>query len=54
MGKPRTFIPKNIREELEATGLPWTVEVGTKHQHIRLAGKLVCVVPRRGGGVLVE
>jgi ABC-type uncharacterized transport system ATPase subunit len=45
MSKPRTFIPKVIRQELDATGLEWVVEVGGRHQHIRLAGRLVSILP---------
>lgn len=36
-------LDKNIRGALDATGLPWAVETGSKHYKIRLAGRLVGV-----------
>lgn len=33
---------------LDATGLPWDLEYGGKHVHIRLAGRLAGVAPRSG------
>jgi hypothetical protein len=48
MSKPRTFLPKVVREELEATGLDWTIERGGKHQHIRLEGYLAGILPGAG------
>lgn len=41
------MIPDMIREALEATGLPWSLEPGKKHQHIRLAGRLVGILPHK-------
>ena len=41
MSKPRWTIPTKVEEALNATGLPWTVEPGGKHIHVRLAGRLV-------------
>ena len=34
-----------LYDELEACGLPWTVEPGGRHYHIRLAGRLVQTLP---------
>jgi hypothetical protein len=48
MSKTRTFVPRVIRDELEATGLPWSVERGSRHQHVRLAGRLVGILPTCG------
>lgn len=39
-------IPTMIRDELERTGLPWTVEDGGRHNKIRLAGRLVGICPK--------
>jgi hypothetical protein len=39
---------KRILAELEATGLPWEVETGGKHDKLRLDGKLVGIVSRSG------
>jgi hypothetical protein len=32
-------IPDRLRRELDGTGLPWTVEHGTRHNIIRLDGR---------------
>ncbi len=39
-------IDPKVKQALEATGLPWYVETGTKHYKIRLNGKLVGVFPQ--------
>jgi hypothetical protein len=38
-------LPAQIEEALDATGLPWTLERGTKHQKIRLGGRFVAILP---------
>ena len=43
--RPKFFTPA-LESALEATGLPWTLEPGSKHFHIRLAGKLAVVLPQ--------
>lgn len=40
---------KKVREALEATGLPWVITTGKKHRHVRLCGRLVAVLPHKGG-----
>jgi hypothetical protein len=48
MGKrtePVKFDPR-LRAALEETGLEWGIEPGTKHFKLRLAGRLVCVIPQ--------
>lgn len=37
---------KRLGEALDATGLPWTIEPGTRHFKIRLAGRLCGLVPQ--------
>ncbi len=37
-----------LRAALDETGLPWTVEIGGRHYHVRVAGRLVGVWPRSG------
>lgn len=34
-----------LRDLLEASGLEWTVETGSRHRKVRLQGRLVLVVP---------
>lgn len=48
MSKPRTIVPKPIRDELEATGLPWAAEMGKKHVKVRLNGRIVLVTSKSG------
>lgn len=36
---------KRIEQELNATGLPWSLQNGRKHQQIRLSGKLIGILP---------
>lgn len=38
-------LPDELREALDRTGLPWEVEVGKKHNKVKLAGRLVAVYP---------
>jgi hypothetical protein len=38
-------LPAELREALDKTGLPWGIENGTRHNKIRLAGRLVGVYP---------
>ena len=42
-----TKLPKPIVEALDATGLPWAAEHGTRHTKIKLAGRLVGVAARK-------
>lgn len=41
------MLPKKVSDELNATGLPWTIRPGKKHLHIRVDGRLVAIWPRR-------
>lgn len=38
-------LPNEMRTALDATGLPWEVEPGKKHQKIKLGGRLVAILP---------
>lgn len=40
------MVPSVIEDALVATGLPWSLEPGKKHIHIRLAGRLVGILPK--------
>lgn len=40
---------KLIKKALEETGLPWDISPGRRHLHVRLAGKLVGIMPRGSG-----
>jgi hypothetical protein len=42
-------LPERLREALDATGLPWVIELGGKHYKVRLAGKLVSIYPKGKG-----
>lgn len=42
-------LPRLLREAFDETGLPWTLERGAKHHHLRLAGRLVSVLPQGTG-----
>jgi hypothetical protein len=44
MSGPR--IPDDVADALKATGLPWNIETGSKHYHVRLSGFLVGVLPK--------
>lgn len=37
--------PKQIVAELQRTGLPWALEPGTKHIHVKVNSKLVGILP---------
>jgi hypothetical protein len=39
-------LPFELREALDKTGLPWEIELGSKHHKVKLCGKLVAVFPR--------
>ena len=41
-------LPSELREALDKTGLPWDVELGSKHNKVKLCGRLVAVFPRGG------
>lgn len=41
---------KKIKAELEATGLEWSLENGTRHIKIMLVDRLVGIMPLKGGG----
>lgn len=53
-------LSKTIEDALVATGLPWSVEEGTKHYRVMLAGRQACVVSKggkaraRGGGLCCQ
>ena len=38
-------MPKELREALDRTGLPWEVQNGKKHNKVKLVGRLVGVYP---------
>lgn len=38
-------VPPELAKALDATGFPWEVENSKKHRKIRLAGRLVTVIP---------
>ena len=38
-------LPDEMRAELDATGFPWEIEPGKKHQKIKLGGRLVAILP---------
>jgi hypothetical protein len=44
----RKRVPDEVRAALEASGLPWAIEQGSRHQKIRLAGFMVGVLPTGG------
>lgn len=39
-------IPKPVRAALEAKGRPWVIEEGTRHQKIKIEGRLVGILPK--------
>lgn len=39
-----------IRKALVETGLPFTIENGTRHRKVRVCGRLAAVIPMRGTG----
>ena len=46
MRPTRKIIPQIILEELERTGLPWRLQLGSKHHHLFVADKLIGILPR--------
>ena len=38
-------IDDRIKDALEATGLPWSADYGSKHIKVKVAGRLACVLP---------
>lgn len=42
----RVRIPSDVADALNATGLPWAIETGSKHYQVRLSGYLVGVLPK--------
>lgn len=44
-------VPKEVEDELNATGLPWGVELGGKHVKIKLVGRLVGILPLNGRNI---
>lgn len=38
-------LPKDIHQALEGTGKPWNVEKGSRHRKIKVAGRLVGILP---------
>lgn len=43
---PSLWLPRRLRQELDATGLPWTAEHRSRHVQVRLQGHVVAVVTR--------
>lgn len=41
------MIPKEVQQALDETGLPYTIEEGTRHLKIKVAGHLVGVLPHK-------
>jgi hypothetical protein len=41
-------LPKTITAALDATGKDWAIEIGSKHLHIRIEGKLCSILPKGG------
>jgi hypothetical protein len=48
MPKPRVG-EKILKEALEELDLPYEIVEGTKHHHLRISGRLVCVLPKGKG-----
>ena len=38
-----------VLNALDSTGLPWEIEPGKKHYHIRVGGKLAGILPKGSG-----
>lgn len=38
-------LPPKVQAALDETGRPWTVEHGSKHRKIKVAGRLVGILP---------
>lgn len=41
-------IEREVRDALEATGLPWSLEPASKHTLVVLAGRTVAIMSRSG------
>lgn len=41
-------LPKEMRDTLDETGFPWTIETGKRHHIVRLNGRHVCILPFNG------
>lgn len=39
---------RQMRADLEATGLPYTIETGSRHRKIKILGHLVGILPMKG------
>lgn len=42
-------LPPAVRDELDASGLPWSVEIGGKHFRLLVDGQLATIFPRGTG-----
>lgn len=42
-------LPKELRKALDAVGVPWALEQGSRHLHLRLNGRLIGILPTTGG-----
>jgi hypothetical protein len=38
-------VPSDLRQVLDGSGLPWRIEHGTRHYKVRLADRLVAILP---------
>lgn len=38
-------VPPELEAALDESGFPWHVEIGKKHRKIRMAGRLVTIIP---------
>lgn len=38
-------VPPELEAALNESGFPWEVEIGSKHRKIRMAGRLVTIIP---------
>lgn len=45
----KATLQNRVEDELNRTGLHWSIEKGKRHHHIRLAGHLVGILPRGCG-----
>jgi hypothetical protein len=41
-------LPQEIQTGLDTSGLPWGLEKGTKHYKLRVAGRMVGILPQNG------
>jgi hypothetical protein len=39
-------MPREVREALDVTGLPWELEEGSKHWKIKVKGRLAGILPK--------